>query len=75
MSAPAVSSHERKKIAKNIGEMTFGGGFLLFCCQPQIYIGIIHMNVDEMCFIPINVHDWTVQWCSSAQIWQHHSSV
>ena len=52
------------KIAKNIGEITFGGGF---CKCWQAYIGMIYMNiVGEMCFIPTNVT--TVQWYSSAQM-------
>ena len=51
---------------KNIGEITFGEGFCK-CCQPQI-IGMIYINVDEMCFIPINVHDSTVQCCSSDEM-------
>ena len=44
---------ERKKIAKNIGEMTFGGG--IFNVVSLKYIGMTHINVGEMCFIPMNV--------------------
>ena len=35
-----VEPQSEIKIATNISEMTFGGGFLLFsnlCCQPQIH--------------------------------------
>ena len=27
-------------------------------------VTMIYINIGEMCFIPMNVHDYTVQWCS-----------
>ena len=56
VSTPAVSrimgGAQREK---NIGEMTFGGG--IFNVVSLKYIGMIHINVGEMCFIPMNVHN------------------
>ena len=44
------------KITKQIGEITFGGGFCK-CCQRQIHwCRVIYINVGEMCFIPMNIH-------------------
>ena len=35
--------------------MTFGGGFLCVNVVSLKYIGMIYINVGEMCLIPINV--------------------
>ena len=61
MSAPAVSRvmggvTERNK---NIGEMIFGGRFFVNVVSLK-YIGkfgMVYINVSEMCFIPMNVHN------------------
>ena len=42
------------KIAKQINEITFGIFFVNVVSVK--YIGMICINVGEMCFIPINVH-------------------
>ena len=42
------------EIEKNIGEMTFGGGIFNVSLK---YIGMIHINVGEICFIPMKVHN------------------
>ena len=47
--------YRAKKIAKNIGEMTFWGG--IFNVVSLKYIGMTHIDVGEMCFIPMNVHN------------------
>ena len=36
--------------------MTFGGGFFVNVVSLR-YIGMIYINVGEMCFIPMNVHN------------------
>ena len=48
-------AQSEKKLQKSIGEMTFGGG--IFNVVSLKYIGMIHINVGEMCFIPMNVHN------------------
>ena len=45
-----------KNITTNIDEMTFGGVFLVNVVSLK-YIGMIYINVGELCFIPINVHN------------------
>ena len=62
MSAPAVSRvmdgvPERNKNSKKyIGEMTFGRRVFVNVVSIK-YIGMIYINVGEMCFIPMNVHN------------------
>ena len=58
--APAVSrimggAESEKTLQTNLGEMTFGGG--IFNVVSLKYIGMIHVNVGEMCFIPMKVHN------------------
>ena len=60
VSTPAVSrimegAQSENKLQKNMGEMTFGGG--IFNVVSLKYIGMIHINMGEMCFIPMNVHN------------------
>ena len=61
-----VEPQSEIKIAKNVGEMTFEGGFCK-CCLPQIHWYDVHkcrrnvLHSDERT-------QWTVQWCSSAQM-------
>ena len=42
------------KIPKNIGEMTF---WVFVNVVSLKYFGMIHTNLGEMCFIPMNVHN------------------
>ena len=67
-----MEPHSEMKIAKMIGlNITFGEFFFYFkCCQPQIhwYDIQVYTNIGELCVIPMNVHDRTVQWCSSAKM-------
>ena len=53
-----MESQSEIKIATNIGEMTVGGGGgRVFVNVVSLkYIGMIYINVDEICFIPTNVH-------------------
>ena len=55
------------KIAQNIGEMTFGGRVFVNVVSHK-YIGMI--NVDEMCFIPVNVHTELFNGVRQLR-WQH----
>ena len=48
-------AQSENKLQKNIVEMTFGGG--IFNVVSLKCIGMIHLNVGEMCFIPMNVHN------------------
>ena len=59
------------KTAKNIGEMTFGGGFFVNVVSLK-YIGMI--NVGEICFIPMNVHHKLFNGVRQLR-WQHLSPV
>ena len=73
-SAESLAENQSEvKIAKNIGEMTFGGGFCK-CCQPQIHWYDICINVGEMCFIPMNVSNELFNGVRQL-IWQHLSPV
>ena len=50
-------AQSEKKLPTNIqvGEITFGGG--IFNVVSLKYIGMIHINVGDLCFIPMNVHN------------------
>ena len=67
---PRVSATKSEiKLAKNIGKNDIWGRFFCVNVVSLKYIGMIYINVGEMCRIPINVRvQWTVQWCSSAQM-------
>ena len=53
---------------KNICEMTFGDAVSLK------YIGMIYINVGEMCFIPMNIHNERLNGVRQLR-WQHLSAV
>ena len=44
--------------------MIFGGGFFVNVVSLR-YIGMIYINVGEICLIPMKVHN---EWCSSAHM-------
>ena len=72
VSAPVVSrvmsgAPDRKKNSNKYRRNDIWGRVFVNIVSLK-YIGMIYINVGEMCFIPINVHDRTVQWCSSAQM-------
>ena len=76
--APAVSRvmvdpQSEIKIAKNIGEMTFGGRVFVNVVSLK-YIGMIYINEGEMCFIPMNVHNELFNGVRQLR-WQHLSPV
>ena len=65
---------ERNKNSKKyIGEMTFGGGFFVNVVSLR-YIGMIYINVGEMCFIPMNVHNELFNGVRQLR-WRHLSPV
>ena len=61
------------KIAKNIGEMTFGGRVFVNVVSLR-YIGMIYINVGEMRFIPLNVHNELFNGVRQFR-WRHLSPV
>ena len=64
------------KIAKNIGEiteMTFGGRVFVNVVSLR-YIDMIYINVGEMCFIPMNVHNELFNGVRQHR-WRHLSPV
>ena len=61
------------KIVKNIGEIRFGGRVFVNVVSLR-YIGMIDINVGEMCFIPMNVHNELFNGVRQLR-WQHLSPV
>ena len=66
---------ERGKIANKINGMTFWGGiFVNVVSLKYIDRPMIFLNVGEMCFIPMNMHN--EQFNGVRQLrWQHISPV
>ena len=72
VSAPAVlrvmgGTPERNENSKKdrFKYYIWGGFFYFKCCQPKVHWYDMYTDICELCFIPMNVHDSTVQWCSS----------
>ena len=64
---------ELNKNSKNIGEMTFAGGVFVNVISLR-YIGMIYINVGEMCFIPMNVYNELFNGVRQLR-WRHLSPV
>ena len=66
---------ERNKNSQQIiGEITFGGVFVVVNVVSLKYIVIVYINVGEMCFIPMNVHNELFNGVRQLR-WQHLSPV